>query len=132
MKMRGKTTVDLSGRTGRCEGTAPSKFTAGISPTERSCPKIGGGNVAGSFPRYDPAPGALGDDPGEARVRTCSWRCPSSVLPPRPVDRRRPRSKARLVGKVTARLRRSEYERPIASEIPGQVAWRFRPQRNRP
>src|SRR5713226_2252490 len=33
MKIRGKTTVDLSGSTGRCEGTIPSRFTAGISLT---------------------------------------------------------------------------------------------------
>ena len=33
MKIRGNTTVDFSGSTGRCEGTAPSRFTAGISLT---------------------------------------------------------------------------------------------------
>jgi hypothetical protein len=33
MKMRGNTTVDFSGSTGRREGTAPSRFTAGISLT---------------------------------------------------------------------------------------------------
>src|ERR1700676_2446268 len=33
MKMRGKTTVDLSGSTGRREGTAPSTFSAGTSLT---------------------------------------------------------------------------------------------------
>jgi len=33
MKMRGKTTVDFNGSTGRWLGTAPSRFTAGISLT---------------------------------------------------------------------------------------------------
>jgi hypothetical protein len=33
MKIRGNTTVDLSGSTGRCEGTIPSRFTADISLT---------------------------------------------------------------------------------------------------
>src|SRR5579872_2406688 len=33
MKMRGKTTVDFRGRTGRCDGTAPSRFGAGTSLT---------------------------------------------------------------------------------------------------
>src|SRR5260370_20137371 len=33
MKIRGKTTVDLSGSTGRREGTAPSTFNAGTSLT---------------------------------------------------------------------------------------------------
>jgi hypothetical protein len=33
MKMRGKTTVDFRGSTGRCEGMAPSRFAAGISLT---------------------------------------------------------------------------------------------------
>jgi hypothetical protein len=31
MKMRGNTTVDFNGSTGRCDGTAPSRFTAGTS-----------------------------------------------------------------------------------------------------
>jgi hypothetical protein len=33
MKIRGKTTVDLSGSTGSREGTAPSTFKAGTSLT---------------------------------------------------------------------------------------------------
>ena len=31
MKMRGNTTVDFKGSTGRWDGTAPSRLTAGIS-----------------------------------------------------------------------------------------------------
>jgi hypothetical protein len=52
MKMRGKTTVDFSGSTGRREGTAPSTFSPGISLT------------LGLSPSYFPLP--LGE---RARVR---------------------------------------------------------------
>src|SRR5487761_28869 len=42
MKIRGKTTVDLSGSTGRREGTAPSTFKAGTSLTSRLSPAVPG------------------------------------------------------------------------------------------
>src|SRR5579862_4906943 len=55
MKIRGKTTADLSGSTGRREGTAPSTFSAGTSLTWR---------LSLAPPRIPPSPSR-----GEGRER---------------------------------------------------------------
>src|SRR5712691_6085613 len=105
MKMRGKTTVDLRGSTGRCEGTAPSRLTAGISATLRLSPaRALPPPTSGALPLAD-APCALHFDRAGRARQPCLLRVPPP--PSRPDD-----------DPAEPHLRSSEQEVPRAAVWP--------------